>query len=393
MVNTQPLENLVLLMKNGTTSEQNQDGRGFPVTRIETISDGTIDTNRVRFVDFDNSELERWRIQQGDILLSHINSVEHIGKSAIYSGFPETLVHGMNLLLLRPNSKKVLPEYFHFGLRSKHVRTHIRARCKRAINQASINQKELGAIELPVPPLAEQHSIIDILSRAEGIVRLRRDAEKKADELIPALFLDMFGDPATNPKDWPTVAFGDVGECRLGKMLDKQKQSGDFQLPYLRNVNVQWNRIDIYDLLTMDFHPNEQAKFRLHKGDILICEGGEVGRAAIWNGQLDECYYQKALHRLRPNLELVRPDFIVCLLWHLSRTGALLGASTHATIAHLTGVQLKAMKIICPPVALQKQFEQHADRCKSIQSQQMSAFSTAQATFDALLARCFAATV
>lgn len=89
---------------------------------------------------------------------------------------------------------------------------------------------------------------------------------------------------------------------------------------------------------------------------------------------------------------MVRPDFVVCLLWHLARTGVLLGASTHATIAHLTGVQLKAMKIICPPVALQKQFEQLAERCKSIQAQQNSATETAQATFDALLAKVFRAT-
>ena len=249
--------------------------------------------------------------------------------------------------------------------------------------------KFLKEISVPKPSIEEQHSIVDILSRAQGIVRLRHDAEKKTAELIPALFLDMFGDPTTNPKGWPMVAFGTVGECRLGKMLDKQKQSGNFQLPYLRNINVQWNRIDTYDLLTMDFHPDEQSKFRLQAGDIMICEGGEVGRAAIWNGHLDECYYQKALHRLRPNLEMVRPDFIVWLLWHLARTGTLLGASTHATIAHLTGIQLKSMKVICPTIALQQQFEQLAERCKSIQLQQSDASAKAQATFEALLSQVF----
>lgn len=389
MTKIHPLSSLVLLMKNGTTAEQNQEGRGFPTTRIETISDGSIDLNRVRFVELDSTDVERWIIQQGDILLSHINSVEHIGKSAIYCGIPEILIHGMNLLLLRPDRSLVLPEYLHFGLRSHEIREHIRARCKRAINQASINQKEIGAIELLVPSLNEQRRIVDILSRAEGIVRLRREAQKKAAEIIPALFIDMFGDPATNPKGWPIVPFSKFGNCRLGKMLDKKKQSGQFQKPYLRNVNVQWDRIDTYDLLEMDFRPDEQNNLRLKAGDVLICEGGEIGRAAIWNSQMKECYYQKALHRLQPDTRIIRADFVIWLFWHLARSGAFTGSKTQATIAHLTGVQLKSLQVICPTVAVQDEFERRVAECHSIQSQQFAATQKAEATFNALLSRAF----
>lgn len=213
-----PLSNLVSVMRNGTTTTQNQEGLGFPVSRIETISAGKIDADRVRYVELSESDVDRWRLLDGDILLSHINSVEHIGKSAIYTGYPEVLIHGMNLLLLRPDKKQVIPEYLYYGLRSNAVRTYIRARCKRAVNQASINQKELGAIELNVPSLSEQRRIVDILSRAEGVVRLRREAQKKAAELIPALFLDMFGDPASNPKNWPILSVRDfVTRFEAGK--------------------------------------------------------------------------------------------------------------------------------------------------------------------------------
>ena len=384
-----PLSSLVSLMRNGTTSEQNQEGRGLPVSRIETISDGTINPKRVSYVELSAFDAERWRLVPGDILFSHINSVEHIGKSAIYSGYPVNLIHGMNLLLIRPDTNRVIPEYLHFGLRSLAVRSHIRARCKRAINQASINQKELGIIELPVPTITEQRRIVDILSRAEGIVRLRREAQKKAAEIIPALFIDMFGDPATNPKGWPVVPFSTFGVCRLGKMLDKKKQTGQFKKTYLRNANVQWDRIDTYDLLEMDFRPDEQNTLRLKAGDVLICEGGEIGRAAIWNNQIDECYYQKALHRLRPDTTITRADFVVWLLWHLAQSGALSGATTHATIAHLTGVQLKNLQVIRPPVTVQDDFAHRVTECHSIQTQQATATLKAKATFNALLARTF----
>jgi type I restriction enzyme S subunit len=164
---------------------------------------------------------------------------------------------------------------------------------------------------------------------------------------------------------------------------------GQHARPYLRNVNVQWDHIDTYDLLEMDFKPVEQPTFRLHAGDVLICEGGEVGLAAIWNGQIEECYYQKALHRLYPNSTIASADFVVLLLWPLARSGVLLGSSTHATIAHLTGVQLKNLRVICPPIDLQDEFVQQMAQYHSIQFQQIFAMQKAENTFNALLAQVF----
>ncbi len=77
-------------------------------------------------------------------------------------------------------------------------------------------------------------------------------------------------------------------------MLSQRARRGDDPKPYLRNKNVQWGRIDTPDLLMMDFSPRERERLLLHKGDLLVCEGGFPGRAAIWTGDLDECYYQKA---------------------------------------------------------------------------------------------------
>jgi type I restriction enzyme, S subunit len=249
--------------------------------------------------------------------------------------------------------------------------------------------KFLKEIWVPKPPLPEQRRLVDLLTHAEGIVRLRREAQQKAAEIIPALFLDMFGDPATNPTGWPIQRFERFGVCRLGKMLDKKKQTGEFQRPYLRNINVQWDRIDTSDVLTMDFHPEEQETFLVRHGDVLICEGGEIGRAAVWRGSSLEIYYQKALHKLTPDPGLIRPDFVVWLLWHLAKAGTLLGASTHATIAHLTGIQLRNLSAVCPPIELQTEFERRVEQLHSIRSQQAAALAKAEATFNALLAQVF----
>ena len=107
-------------------------------------------------------------------------------------------------------------------------------------------------------------------------------------------------DNITLPSSWSTPPIYARFSVQLGKMLDEKQIKGTMLAPYLRNTDVQWDRINIDELPEMDFSPEDREKFSLKKGDILVCEGGEVGRTAIWNGELELCFYQKAIHRLRP---------------------------------------------------------------------------------------------
>ncbi len=175
---------LLTLLRNGTTAEQNQDGRGYPVTRIETISDGIINSARVRYVEFDDSELARWRMVAGDILFSHINSELHIGKTAIYKGNPNPLIHGMNLLLMRPKATQVKPEYLFAVLNTDSVRAAYRQRCKRAVNQASLNQKDISILQIVVPPMDAQDQFCHL---SENLF-LQVEAQQNATENIELLF-------------------------------------------------------------------------------------------------------------------------------------------------------------------------------------------------------------
>ena len=210
----------------------------------------------------------------------------------------------------------------------------------------------VAKIKIPLPPLSEQKRIAEILDRAEALRAKRRAALALLDELTQSIFLDMFGDPVSNPKGWELVPFDTVCESRLGKMLDAKQQTGKHLRPYLRNANVQWFRFDLRDVLEMDFDAKAREMFRLRNGDLLICEGGEPGRSAVWRGEIQECYYQKALHCARPRGETIEPDFLAWLLFFLSKRGGLGDHVTAATIAHLTGEKLKAMKICVPPITL-----------------------------------------
>jgi type I restriction enzyme S subunit len=135
-------------------------------------------------------------------------------------------------------------------------------------------------------------------------------------------------------------------------MLSAKARNGAGR-PYLRNKNVQWGRIDVDDLLHMDFSDEEFERFRLHEGDLLVCEGGEVGRAAIWRAPIAECGYQKALHRVRP-FGGVAPEFLLYLMRYYADTRLFERYVTGSTIDHLPQEDLRQLPVPLPPLAEQR---------------------------------------
>lgn len=140
----------------------------------------------------------------------------------------------------------------------------------------------------------------------------------------------------------PLVSVADV---QLGKMLSPKAKTGSSYYPYLRNTNVQWGRIDISDLAQMDFTEAERKKFELRFGDLLVCEGGEPGRCAIWRDDAPGCYYQKALHRVRPHEGKADSEFLSLWIHHQAITGAFKDQNAKTTIAHLPQVRLEQLLV------------------------------------------------
>lgn len=219
-----------------------------------------------------------------------------------------------------------------------------------------VSKRVVSSVEIPLPPLSEQKRIAAILDKADAIRRKRKAALDMADEFLRAVFLDMFGDPVTNPKGWEVVDFGHVCDVQLGKMLSKKAKQGVNPIPYLNNRVVRWREFDLTDLPQMDFSDKELKKFNLVDGDILACEGGEVGRCAIWREQLSLCSYQKALHRIRPQKGKAVPEYIQEYLFWMARRGGLADSTSTATIAHLTAIKLKGLKLPLPPINMQNDF-------------------------------------
>lgn len=154
------------------------------------------------------------------------------------------------------------------------------------------------------------------------------------------------------PDDWDVSTIGAEFEIKLGKMLDSEKNVGVLK-PYLGNKSVQWGRIDLSDLPTVPMTRADLEKYRLRDGDLLVCEGGDIGRAALWNSPLEECYYQKALHRLRPRRGF-DSRLMVELLRQWSDRGLLANYVTQTSIAHLPREKFMGVPMPVPPVPEQR---------------------------------------
>ena len=152
---------------------------------------------------------------------------------------------------------------------------------------------------------------------------------------------------------WEKVKLGNVSESCLGKMLDQRKNKGTYK-PYLANVNVRWGSFDLDNLQEMKFEDDEDERYGIKYGDLIICEGGEPGRCAIWKEELPNMKIQKALHRVRVNEEM---DYRYVYYWFLlaGKQGALKQYYTGATIMHMPGQKLKEVVIDKPPLDVQRQ--------------------------------------
>lgn len=328
------------------------NGKGKRIIRIQNLTNQNSEYNKT------TTEVnEKYFVYPGDLLVSWSASL------GVYEwNNDDTALLNQHIFKVNPNYEIINKNYFRYVLNQliSSLEKYLRGS-----TMMHINRQDFLDLKFPLPRIDEQKRIADILDKADAIRRKRQEAIKLSEDFLRSVFLDMFGNPVKNIKSWGIKSFCDVCESRLGKMLDSKSQTGKSKKPYLRNANVLWDHISVDNLFEMDFSEKDKSEFILKKGDVLICEGGDVGRAAIWQDDLKECYFQKALHRARPLRNEVTSEYLVILLWFYSKYGGFKDFTTSVTIAHLTGIKLKEMKIPVPPIALQKKFSDiyYSNKC------------------------------
>ena len=169
--------------------------------------------------------------------------------------------------------------------------------------------------------------------------------------------------PFEVPEGWEWCTLGEIAESSLGKTLDKGKNVGK-EYNYLCSINVQWDCFDLSTIKTFKLKDEEIEKYSLRKGDLLICEGGDVGRSAIWDSD-EEMYYQNALHRVRFK-DSITPRFFLYQLMYLKENGIIDDLCKGVTIKHLTQGVLYSIPLVLPPLAEQIRITSSIDKYFSI---------------------------
>ena len=288
---------------------------------------------------------------------------------------------------LRRFKKSVDPVYVYYGIQ-KYL-SDIEAQTA-FVTVKHIAGRQIQDIRMPLPAIDEQKRIVNLLLRSECIVRMRREAEQKAKEIIPALFLDMFGDPATNPKGWMAKSVGDVtAYTRYGPRFPDRKYA-DAGARILRTTDmdaeglVRWKEAPILPVSL-----EEAERFALRPGTIVITRtGATIGKVAIFRGADEPCIAGAYLIELGTTSE-VDPDYVLGLFLSGYGQGKLTAGSRAVAQPNLNAPSIRAIPLPIPPLKLQQAFAAHAVGVRGLLAQQQTAITIADLTFQSLLARVF----
>ena len=259
---------------NGSTKFQSKEKTNFPITRIETISNGFVNKSKVNYVEFTQDERTTFCLHSGDILFSHINSFERIGHCALVLDKDLPIYHGMNLLRLQPFKNEILPEYLFIYLKTSNAKKFYEEFAQRAINQASINQNTLKELKIIYPSeLSDQHKIAsEIKKKLQSIDQMRQAAlkQKEAVEAMQgALLREIFpykvGDKL--PEGWKWKKIGNIINKEI-KTFSKEKFKEFIYVDISAIDNFQKKILFPKKVLVKD--SPSRAKFILNEGDILI---------------------------------------------------------------------------------------------------------------------------
>ena len=264
-----------------------------------------------------------------------------------------------------------------------------------AVTVKHLSVKTIKEIEIPIPPLAEQKRLAAILDKADAIRRKRQQAIELADKFLRSVFLDMFGDPVTNPKGWDEQELSEIALVQSGvtkgrKLEDKKTVS----VPYMRVANVQDGYLNLDDIQEIEVLETDIEKYRLHKGDLLLTEGGDpdkLGRGSIWQEQIENCIHQNHIFCVRPNKDIVLPIFLSAQIGSSRGKRYFLQVGKQTTgIATINKTVLCKYPALMPPIELQREFAKRVEKVETLKAKLKASQLQAEEQFKALSQRAFA---
>lgn len=353
------LGDVLAVLKNGVNCKQDKKGVGDKISRIESISNADFDIDKVGYTILSKTDKEKYRLEKGDILFSHINSPVHVGKTALFNS-DEEVYHGVNLLLMRPKSFLNV-SYFEHYLKFLFQNGYWKGLCKQSVNQASVNQQDINKVEINYPKsLPEQQRIVTILDQAfAAIATAKANAQlnlQNARDLFESYLQSVFEN-----RKWVIKTLGDVCEKVEYGSSTKSKIKGEIAV--LRMGNIQNGKFD-WDKLVYSDNVEENEKYLLKYNDVLFNRTNSpalVGKTAIYKGEIP-AIFAGYLIRIHRKVDLLDADY---LNYFLNSEMALNYGKTvvisSVNQANINGTKLKTYPIPLPSLLEQQTIVQKLD--------------------------------
>lgn len=382
------LEEASEFVTDGThgSPKRTEDPRGIPLLSAKNVFDG-----EVRWDDFDRvpeSELgdfqKRVTLRKGDVLMTCVGT---IGRAAVWLN-ERPVVFFRSVAIIRPK-QFLLPEYLEYVIRSADFQLELRRRTKQS-SQGGVYLKDLKAVPISVPPLAEQEQIVKLLNEADELRKLRDQADHRTANLVPALFHEMFGDPFKKTTSWPSLRLGEI--VNLGSGATPSKKNPDFW-----NGRTPWvspKDMKAQEIIDAEDHVSESAfeKTNLElipEDTVLIVVRGMILAHTV---PIRLCRVPVAINQdmkaLLPK-QLIKAEF---LRWSLQAQHAHLlnqvSTASHGT-KKLDSENLRAVTIPVPPLPLQKEFAQRVAEIHGLEADQVASRGRLEDLFQSLLHRAF----
>jgi type I restriction enzyme S subunit len=269
-----------------------------------------------------------------------------------------------DIYVFEPADDQLLPDLLPFVCQSEGFFEHALKTSAGSLSPRT-NWKSLQAYEFDLPPVEEQERRCRLLRASQTAIESWHTAATVGDLLRDSLIKQLFSHGTTSerriqtpigevPASWTVAPLESRYHIQLGKMVSPKVNPAATPCAYLRNENVQWNRLDLSDVKEMGFTDRERLKFVLRSGDVLACEGRHVGKAALWRDEIPGACYQKALHRLRARSAVDIPEYILHCFRYFSITRRFLVDTAETTIPHLALERLKPMLFPFAPTEEQR---------------------------------------
>mgnify|MGYP000918516341 CR=1 FL=1 len=359
------LKDISEFIRNGVTIKQNISSKeGIPITRIETISKGVIDFNKLGYADiFELEKYKDWLLRKGDILISHINSEKHLGKSAIFLDNDMNIIHGMNLLCVRAINNKIFPKYLQLFFKTNQYKKQIKKIMKKSVNQASFSVNDFKEILITLPELNVQEKIIKKITILEKILENNKLKLKLLSELNKSLFTTMFGDIK---KIFKLYKLSDICDVRDGTHDSPEYITEDKRFPLITSKNLKEDKIDFSEvnyISEIDFNKiNVRSKVDI--GDILMPMIGTIGNPIIV--KTERAFSIKNLALIKFNNSQVINIFLKSLLLSDYFNSIITQKNKGGTQKFLSLGDIRNFLIPVPPIELQNKFAERIEKIEKL---------------------------